>query len=366
VTRLPALTAITLNPDGGGVATVARLVRQVMQEEWGPDCAVYELSRTARAVPFVDRVAQRLRFGARVASAELMGRSAWFFHSHLALTRVHRAVPRRLGRPYAVFVYGIEVWSTLTQADRKLLEDATLVVACSAHTARRAIEANPGLPQIAVCPLGLSTAGLAPAAHASLAGSTVLTVARMASTERYKGHDQLIEALPDLRRHVPDARLVFVGTGDDVDRLRRKARDHGVAEHVVFTGFLPDSALRQAYSDATVFAMPSRGEGFGLTYLEAMSAGLPCVGSVHDAAPEIIEDGVTGFLVDQGKKAQLVDRLRVLLTDPARRLEMGRHGRDRWEREFTYEQFRHRFLAVLRPAFRLHTSVEPARSSVPG
>ncbi len=363
---MPALTAITLNPDGGGVATVARLVRQVMHEEWGPECPVYELSRTGRTVPTIDRVAERLRFGARVVSAELMGRSSWFFHSHLALTRVHRVIPRRLGRPYAVFVYGIEVWSPLAEADRRLLEGATLVVACSAHTARRAIEANPGLPPMAVCPLGLSTAGQAPAARASLAGPTVLTVARMASTERYKGHDQLIDALPDLRRHVPDARLVFVGTGDDVERLRTKARDQGVAQHVVFTGFLPDSALRQAYADATVFAMPSRGEGFGLTYLEAMAAGLPCVGSVHDAAPEIIEDGVTGFLVDQGNKTQLVDRLRVLLTDSARRLEMGRHGRDRWEQEFTYEQFRRRFLAVLRPAFRLHASAEPAPSSVAG
>jgi glycosyltransferase involved in cell wall biosynthesis len=112
--------------------------------------------------------------------------------------------------------------------------------------------------------------------------------------------------------------------------------------------------------------MPSRGEGFGLTYLEAMAACLPCVGSVHDAAPEIIKDGVTGFLVDQGNQTQLVDRLRVLLTDSARRLDMGRHGRDRWEREFTYEQFRRRFLAVLRPAFRLHTSAEPAPFSVAG
>ena len=364
--RLPALTAITLNPDGGGVATVARLVRQVMREEWGPDCPVYELSDTAGTVPTLDRVAQRLRFGARVVSAELMGRSSWFFHTHLGLARVHRVVPRRLGRPYGVFVYGIEVWSPLAEADKRLLDGAELVVACSAHTARRACEINPGLPPIAVCPLGLSAVAPSPPNRASISGSTVLTVARMASTERYKGHDQLIEALPNLRRHVPDARLVFVGTGDDVERLRIKARDHGVGDHVVFTGFLPDHALRQAYWDATVFAMPSRGEGFGLTYLEAMSAGLPCVGSVHDAAPEIVEDGVTGFLVDQGNKAQLVDRLRVLLTEPTRRLEMGGHGRARWERDFTYEQFRRRFMAVLRPAFHLRTSVEPAHSSVRG
>jgi phosphatidylinositol alpha-1,6-mannosyltransferase len=366
MTSRPALTAITLNPDGGGVATVARLVRKVMHEEWGPACPVYELSDSARTAPFARRAAERVRFGARVTAAELTGRASWFFHSHLALTRVHRVVPRRLGRPYAVFVYGIEVWTRLTSTDRRLIEDATLVVACSAHTARRALEVNPGLPSFSVCPLGHSVAGPAPSARTPLAQHVVLTVGRMVSTERYKGHDQLIEALPVLRRDVPDARLVFVGTGDDVDRLRRKAQDCGVGEHVTFTGFLSDDALRQAYADASVFAMPSRGEGFGLTYLEAMAAGLPCIGSVHDAAPEIIEDGVTGFLIDQQDNAQLVDRLRTLLTDPSRRNAMGGRGRVRWEQEFTYEQFRRRFLAVLRPAFRGHVSAQPAPWSVPG
>jgi phosphatidylinositol alpha-1,6-mannosyltransferase len=360
------LTAITLNPDGGGVATVARLVRKVMHEEWGPGCPVYELSDSARTAAFADRAAERVRFGARVAAAELTGRASWFFHSHLALTRVHRVVPRRLGRPYAVFVYGIEVWTPLTAADRRLLDGATLAVACSAHTARRALEANPGLPSFSVCHLGHAVTGPVPAARAPFGQHVVLTVARMASTERYKGHDQLIEALPVLRRDVPDARLVFVGTGDDVDRLRRKAQDCGVGEYVVFTGFLSDDQLRQAYADAAVFAMPSRGEGFGLTYLEAMAAGLPCIGSVHDAAPEIIEDGVTGFLIDQHDHAQLVDRLRTILIDRSRREAMGRRGRLRWEQQFTYEQFRQRFLAALRPAFHGHVSVQPAPWSVPG
>jgi phosphatidylinositol alpha-1,6-mannosyltransferase len=275
-------------------------------------------------------------------------------------------VPRRLGRPYAVFVYGIEVWSPLAPRDRRLLEDATLVVACSSHTARRAHEVNPALPSFSICHLGHSTSGPVPALPSPSDGSTVLTVARMASTERYKGHDQLIEALPDLLRDVPDARLVFVGTGDDVERLRGKAQAAGVGERVTFPGFLSDTALRQAYAEAAVFAMPSRGEGFGLTYLEAMSTGLPCIGSVHDAAPEIIEDGVTGFLVDQQNKAQLVDRLRLLLTDPSRRKAMGGLGRRRWEQRFTYEEFRRRFLDVLRPAFGPDVSVSPAPSSVTG
>jgi phosphatidylinositol alpha-1,6-mannosyltransferase len=123
--------------------------------------------------------------------------------------------------------------------------------------------------------------------------------------------------------------------------------------------------LRQAYADAAVFAMPSRGEGFGLAYLEAMSAGLPCIGSVHDAASEVISDGVTGFLVDQENVSELAGRLRLLLTDRARRMEMGRRGRERWEREFTYDQFRRRLQRVLGAAFVTGASAK-AHSSVSG
>ena len=358
MTSRPGLTAITLNQDGGGVAAVARLVRRVMHDEWGSDCPVYELSATAAGVPSVARAAARLSFGARIAVAEFAGRSSWLFHTHIAVARVQQFIPRRLGRPYGVFLHGIEVWSPLAASDRRLMDRAALVVTNSAHTARRAAEANPGLPSIAVCPLAYAPTGPLQRINFSEDAATVLTVARMASTERYKGHDQLIEALPELRKHVPAVRLMFVGTGDDVERLRQKARDCGVGDRVVFTGFLPDAALTETYRDAAVFAMPSRGEGFGLTYLEAMSAGLPCVGSVHDAAPEIIEDGKTGFLVNQANISELADRLRMLLTDRERRMEMGRRGRERWEREFTYEQFRRRFLRTLGSAFSVQTASE--------
>lgn len=366
MTPRPGLTAITFNHDGGGVAAVARLVRRVFEDEWGSECAVYELSPTAVPPSAIGRTAGRLRFGARVAAAEVTGQSDWLFHSHLAVARVQRFIPRRLSRPYAVFLHGIEVWTPLTLSERRLLAGAALVVTNSAHTARRAADANPGLPAIAVCPLGLATATAGRPSAAAADGVTVLTVARMASTERYKGHDQLLEALPRLRRRVADARLIFAGAGDDVARLKRKAHDLGVGDHVVFTGFLPEDELRRAYANASVFAMPSRGEGFGLTYLEAMAAGLPCVGSVHDAASEIIEDGVSGFLIDQSNTAALADRLALLLADSARRAEMGRRGRERFEREFTYEHFRRRFVRVIGGAFAVNVTAESLSSSVAG
>jgi glycosyltransferase involved in cell wall biosynthesis len=188
----------------------------------------------------------------------------------------------------------------------------------------------------------------------------------MASSERYKGHDQLIDALPAIRRRAPDTQLVFVGTGDDVERLRQRAHASGVGACVTFTGFLPDDGLQRAYREASVFAMPSRCEGFGLAYLEAMAAGLPCVGSVHDAASEVIDDGVTGYLVDQQNTDEIAARISSLLTEEDRRAEMGRRGRERWEREFTYEHFRRRLVAAFDAPFRALAARAPQPSSVTG
>ena len=349
----PGLAAITFNADGGGVAGVARLIRQVLRDEWGEGVPLFELVPSAGPADTLASRTARLRFGIELASAEASGRVGWLVHSHLAVARVQRYIPARLGCRYAVFLHGIEAWDRVTPADRAVLDGATVLLSNSAHTARRVAAANPGLDDITVCQLGFS----APAEWAiptTSARPIILAVARMVSTERYKGHDELIDALPLIRQTVPGATLVFVGSGDDVPRLRDKARTRGVGEHVTFTGFLAPDELRRAYADAAIFAMPSRGEGFGLAYLEAMAMGLACVGSVHDAASEVIEDGVTGVLVRQDDIGEIAGRISALLVDPERRVEMGRQGRARWEREFTYAHFRRRLMAALDVPFRLH------------
>src|SRR5690606_21951926 len=157
----------------------------------------------------------------------------------------------------------------------------------------------------------------------------VVIVGRMVGSERYKGHDQLLEAWPLVRAACPDARLICVGEGDDVPRLQEKARECGVADAVVFTGFVDDEQKRAIYSRAALLAMPSRREGFGLVYLEAMAAGLPCVASPHDAAAEVVVDGTTGFLVAPDDRDGLASAIVRLLVDEERRRRMGGGG---WSR----------------------------------
>jgi phosphatidylinositol alpha-1,6-mannosyltransferase len=351
----PALAAITLNRRGGGVAAVSRLLQQVVAGEWGRDCRVVTLVRPG-ADSLETGPQRRIRFGARLTWLQASGQCDWMLCTHLSVARAQDLIPAPVRRPYAVFLHGIEAWRPLTPSQQRALQGATVLLANSAYTSARVVAAHAWLPAPAICPLtlppleaGEASPGVAPkqiwGPHA------VLLVGRLASAEQYKGHDQLIDAWPAVLASVPDARLVFVGDGDDVPRLRAKAQALGVASSLVTTGFLEDRIVRLAYRDAAVFAMPSRNEGFGLVYLEAMAAGLPCIGSTEDAAGEIIEDGKSGFLVEQGNPADLANRLVALLRDPARRREMGDRGRALLDQRFSYAQFRDRVITALSTAF---------------
>jgi glycosyltransferase involved in cell wall biosynthesis len=109
---------------------------------------------------------------------------------------------------------------------------------------------------------------------------------------------------------------------------------------------LDDEAVRGEYANCTAFVMPSRDEGFGFVFVEAMRAGRPCVGA-RGAADEIIVDGDTGWLVTAGDPAQLRDAVVRLLRDRAAADTMGARGRVRFLQHFTEERFRDRFTALL-------------------
>ena len=100
--------------------------------------------------------------------------------------------------------------------------------------------------------------------------------------------------------------------------------------------------------DAAAFSR-SRGEGFGLVYLEAMAQGLPCIGSIHDAAVDVIVNHVTGRLVDQDHGTELADAVTSLLSDTALRQRLGEAGRAREHEVFSFDRFSARVQELLAP-----------------
>ena len=110
---------------------------------------------------------------------------------------------------------------------------------------------------------------------------------------------------------------------------------------------MSERELEELYASATVFALPSRGEGFGLVYIEAMRHGVPVIASIHDAAPEINLDGQTGYNVDLDRPDELGDRLLQLLRDRDHARALGENGRRRWSQHFRFSAFRQRFEPLL-------------------
>lgn len=352
------LAAPSLDDSGGGVAHVAGLLQRACEAAWPGDVSRCTLLARGDRTP---SLAEKLRFASRMWSVQASGRARGIVFAHLGLANVQRALPRPLRAPYAVFLHGIESWKPLPEPTRTILRQAAVRLTNSDFTARRVVEANGDLGEIDICPLALPALPELASRSARSADDPldVLIVGRMAAGERYKGHDRLIAAWRDVAAAVPRARLVVAGDGDDRPRLEALARSEGVADRVRFAGFVTREQLDALYAHAALFAMPSRGEGFGVVYLEAMAHGLPCLGSIHDAAGEIIVDGETGRLVDPDDTQALAQTLIAMLRDEPARLAQGAAGRARVAARFTYAQFRDRVTTVLERAFE-HADRSPA------
>lgn len=138
-----------------------------------------------------------------------------------------------------------------------------------------------------------------------------------------KGVDTLLRAFVHLQRR---AVLRIVGVGPERLRLEHLARDLAIADRVHFLGYLPLPALTAEYRNATIFALPTAQEGFGIVFLEAMASSLPVVAGRAAAVPEVVSEGVTGLLVDPNDEAALTNSLEKLLDDPALRDAMSSAG----------------------------------------
>jgi phosphatidylinositol alpha-1,6-mannosyltransferase len=253
----------------------------------------------------------------------------------------------------AVFVHGLEVDTCLQRGPARALRHAHRVLVNSAFTGDRLRRALPEVGErIRVVPLCIDPERIAAWEPTSRSEPppperAALIVARMWPSERGKGHDELIAAWPEVRRALPDAELWIAGGGDDAARLEAKARALGVADRVRFFGRVSDAELTDLYRRASVFAMPSRQEGFGLVYAEAMWWGLPCLGSTADAAGQVIVAGETGELVPYGDVAAIARALVGLLSDELRLERMRVAGRRRAREQFGYARFRADLLAAL-------------------
>jgi phosphatidyl-myo-inositol dimannoside synthase len=350
--------AIILTPSAGGadgVSAVTRVYAEALTAQLGRGVGALEIwtlgdtpiSAPAPRKGVVVRAASgsRLRFASFALRAGRVDSSTLVIVQHVHLLPVALPLMWR-GARIVLQLHGVEAWKRLRVLERAGCRAAWKIAAVSAHTAARFRTANPqhASQPVEICPPGVP--GIDIQGGAGVGAPYALIVGRMASAERYKGHDVLLDIWAQVRRSVPDAQLVIVGGGDDRDRLADKAMRLGLAHAVRFEGVVANDRLAALYRDAAVFVMPSANEGFGLVYVEAMLAGVPCVVAAG-AAEEIVEHGATGMVVAPGDAAALEQAIVRLLTNRDERQRMGAAAAETARRRFSLGAFAARLYTLL-------------------
>ena len=247
-----------------------------------------------------------------------------------------------------VATHGIEVWNSLPFWKRYALQIADYVTTPSEITTH-CVHKVQNVPKSRIwsIPWGLEYLPNESILTSESSAPVLLTVARLAACERYKGIDHVIQVLPRILRVVPEVEYWIIGDGDDRPRLVALARQMGVGNRVRFLGYVSEEQLHDCYRRCTVLTMPSRGEGFGFVYLEAMAYGKPVVAGAHGGPLDFIQDRVNGFVVQYGNLDQLTEVLIAVLTNPRLRQRVGQNARETVLSRYTFAHFRARIFELL-------------------
>jgi len=174
------------------------------------------------------------------------------------------------------------------------------------------------------------------------------TVGMVARLDMNKGFGPLLHALVEIKKHCPEILLIVVGEGPAKNEIEESIKDLKLQDNVLLLGSRKD--MPELYPSFDVFVLPSLNEGMPLTVLEAFASGLPVVATRTGAIPSVVQEGVSGILVDPGDVASLADAILRLTREPELRARMGAAGRERVQAEYTARSMAQKYLELYRSA----------------
>lgn len=269
-------------------------------------------------------------------------------HAHAALPCGHAAamLARTLNIPFVVTLHGLDVFNTCFRGGtpaawrRKVSIDvyrrARTVICISDKVQRLLREGAPSETRSTVVYNGTDPSFFSPAPTAGLLSSDLQPSVALHQGKEIlivgnllvgKGHELVLRAMSNLESSFPQLRCRIIGDGPDRARFEALANSLGIAQRVHFLGRKSRAEVAEAMRCCSIFALPSRSEGLGCVYLEAMACGKPVIGCRGQGIQEIIEHGANGWLIPVDGLRELVEALRTLLESPELYARMGAAAR---------------------------------------
>ncbi len=272
-------------------------------------------------------------------------------HAHSALPCGHAAMllQKELGIPFVVSVHGLDAFSTTQVSGRAgkwcrrisqhVYGSSRRVFCISERVREEVVEGTGQNCRTSVVYNGVDTEMFSPRmarrSSPTKNASIILSVGNLIPT---KGHEILLRAAAPLVQDFPDLQLEFIGDGPERSRLGAVAAQLNISNRILFRGRQSRKLVAASMRSCTLFALPSRYEGLGCVYLEAMAAAKPVIGCRGQGIAEIIQHGSNGFLVGPDNERELSLAIAMLLRDEALRINFGRAARDTILDRFTLEQ----------------------------
>lgn len=264
----------------------------------------------------------------------------------------------RPSKKVTVICHGIEVFEPVSGMKKKLLQKADHILAVSSFTKNKLVELQQlSAEKISVFPNTLDPHFQLPAEFSKPAylqkryglreqDQVIFTLTRLNSEEGYKGYDKVISILPQLVKSGLSFKYILAGKADDAEkkRMQELIAANGLQEYVLMPGFIADEEVTAHYLLADAFVMPSKGEGFGIVYLEAMACGLPVIAGNKDGSTEALQFGELGTLIDPDNEEQLQEAIIHVLEQK----KEGKKLQEKMLGYFSFDKYTKRLQEVVR------------------
>ena len=270
-----------------------------------------------------------------------------FIFGHVNLAPL--AVLIKVLNPKAKIIFcthGIDVWHKLSKSTEWIMNKST-ILAVSQFTANKLKEYNKNLNDIKIFPNCIKIGNYDENLKNNFNENkfNILSVTRLDKHEQYKGIHTVISALALLIENIPNIKYTIIGKGDDIERLKNLANKLNVSKYIDFLGFVDN--IQSYYKYCDIFTLPSKNEGFGIVYLEAMQYKKTVIGVNFGGPTDVIKHNETGYLCEYDNLNELSNCIFEIFINKSKRIELGTNGYEYFIENFTYKHYKNNLKSML-------------------